>query len=1463
MSSSGRGQWLRLGSRWVLFAFIVAVLLIALPPGSVGRPVSPGAPASVAHTPTVAPSPSVAAAPTVARPQTNVTGGFFSSNTVDSTNNKTNMACWPAYTYYCLEQSVDPTILRLANGQVGIAYQKLTTYNSTYNATTCPWDNTASRIVWRSSSNGGASFGTSHFIPLMNNSSFSGSSSCPYASQMEPSFAVSSTGAVFGTFVVSNDTPTTLLGYFQAPIYYYTTRTHDALAFSMSTNNGTTWTNSTVLVGGGNISRPQIAVYGDSVYIVYENISNGTSTIPSGFYTNYPASVWFIASTDGGATWSTPQILPGENSSQYWTAYGPSIAVNSAGEVAVTYATNRSCVAYCGYTYKNYGEDIVALLSGNNGTSWGGPYTVASMQAESSYYYGYSYYRNYFMEFVWEYAPYTVTAWNPGNGDLYVAWEAGSNLSLGSSYAYENFDNAAIMASASTNGGSGWSTPAAVSAPLTASTTVYYQGYYNPALAYLNGELYLSYSHYLYGTPGSSLCVAGGGSSFVEEFEQYLSTSLNGVGWSAQQQLFQKTGTYGFYADQGWHGSIILSNSSKPMPAFAAMGNYFTYDPSSGKYIAMQETIQVASGYTGATVNVSILENGLPNGTAWQFTFGGEVFANLTASNVTITNVPYGVSESISGPTTGIALAYRTILFGESSVAQETFFANGTVYVNFTTFYGVQFNFEPANGFTWAYLYLTNYTVSPGWYMYFYWENYAYYNGVQVVFEHFQSGSCSMPLYFPAGYQLHFSGVYTYPNAAELYSYPPIQYWNGTGNGSYTGTGSEANITINEPLNQTMWGLSADTYGETFNALGLPSTSNYTFGFDGATYTAAAGTPVVVQNVTTGPHWLSNLSATSSQSGWEYFGRSSAGNPVVVPDQPVVNFTYAYVDVAAPVGTISFRAVNLTQGSVWQFELNGTVYSSSTPWINVTAHPGVYGASAFAATSANGSVGYTPNNLGSTVDVTTGKTYNITFTQAYKLSVITGAGGRVSPGGTSFWLAQGQSTTLTESNFTGYSWGGWSGAGNGSYSGMNQTITVTANSPIVETANFYPLPAARFNLTIVESGIPNGTWWTVDLNGVGYSSNESVLVVPGVYSCAISGGLGRYTVLYPYAYDNSSQTRYLPTPYAPTVCGGTTTVINFQTQYYLTLGSTGSGGVSAAVGSTLLFGSDWVPAQAPVGLTATPSNGYLFLGWNGTGSGSYNGTQSSVTIVPYGPVSELAVFGAPPIPYQPHYTVSFHTTTAFESGTTWSLTINGSAYSSSTPWINVSGLLQKTYPLSFATVVAPSGTTQYAPASAPSSLAVSANSSQSVGFKVSYWVSIASSGPGSVGPLSGWFVAGAHVGLSATPFGSANFVGWQATGAGGYTGPVSDANFTVTGPVSEVGTFVVPAASQPASSSFWQSSTLWIALAAAGLVVGLLVGLVAGRMRKSGPPTMTEAEVPAEAPMAPAEEEQPPAGGGQ
>ena len=48
--------------------------------------------------------------------------------------------------------------------------------------------------------------------------------------------------------------------------------------------------------------------------------------------------------------------------------------------------------------------------------------------------------------------------------------------------------------------------------------------------------------------------------------------------------------------------------------------------------------------------------------------------------------------------------------------------------------------------------------------------------------------------------------------------------------------------------------------------------------------------------------------------------------------------------------------------------------------------------------------------------------------------------------------------------------------------------------------------------------------------------------------------------------------------------------------------------------------------RALVNLSATPSNGYSFSGWSGSGSGSYSGMNNPTSIVVTAPITEVANF---------------------------------------------------------------------------------------------------------------------------------------------------------------------------------------------------------------------------------------------
>ena len=85
---------------------------------------------------------------------------------------------------------------------------------------------------------------------------------------------------------------------------------------------------------------------------------------------------------------------------------------------------------------------------------------------------------------------------------------------------------------------------------------------------------------------------------------------------------------------------------------------------------------------------------------------------------------------------------------------------------------------------------------------------------------------------------------------------------------------------------------------------------------------------------------------------------------------------------------------------------------------------------------------------------------------------------------------------------------------------------------------------------------------------------------------------------------------------APTT--NTTYVANFNTQYFLTMNATPGGSVNPA--------SNWFNIGQVVSISATPSGGSGFVGWNGSGSGSFSGFSNPVNVSMFGPITETANF---------------------------------------------------------------------------------------------------------------------------------------------------------------------------------------------------------------------------------------------
>ncbi|HEY6238891.1 MAG TPA: sialidase family protein, partial [Thermoplasmata archaeon] len=178
----------------------------------------------------------------------------------------------------------------MANGDVGVGYGISTNASST----TCSAyaSSVSERIAFSLSGDGGQTFGGINYL---------GNETCSYLDATEPSFALSSDGTIYGAYVEYNNSGN--------PGDFTDRSTNTALGFTVSTDNGVTFSDPITINSNNNIAKPQVAAFGKTVYVVFENISNGTASITYGLYGYYfanPISESLLYSTDSGATWSGP-----------------------------------------------------------------------------------------------------------------------------------------------------------------------------------------------------------------------------------------------------------------------------------------------------------------------------------------------------------------------------------------------------------------------------------------------------------------------------------------------------------------------------------------------------------------------------------------------------------------------------------------------------------------------------------------------------------------------------------------------------------------------------------------------------------------------------------------------------------------------------------------------------------------------------------------------------------------------------------------------------------------------------------------------------------------------------------------------------------------------------------------------------------------------------------------------------
>lgn len=152
-----------------------------------------------------------------------------------------------------------------------------------------------------------------------------------------------------------------------------------------SNNGGVTWTSAT--------TGPRFAAVGDGtcpsnsyfakINPIWRHMGWGEPAVGPNNVVHYVyaahgqssdnGDIYYVRSTDGGATWSTPLLLNTDTPGiQYHTQWMPNLSVNPSGKVTASWYDRRSVATACnsatdpGCNYERYGRQ-----SADNGVTWG------------------------------------------------------------------------------------------------------------------------------------------------------------------------------------------------------------------------------------------------------------------------------------------------------------------------------------------------------------------------------------------------------------------------------------------------------------------------------------------------------------------------------------------------------------------------------------------------------------------------------------------------------------------------------------------------------------------------------------------------------------------------------------------------------------------------------------------------------------------------------------------------------------------------------------------------------------------------------------------------------------------------------------------------------------------------------------------------------------------------------------
>ena len=321
-----------------------------------------------------------------------------------------------------------------------------------------------------------------------------------------------------------------------------------------------------------------------------------------------------------------------------------------------------------------------------------------------------------------------------------------------------------------------------------------------------------------------------------------------------------------------------------------------------------------------------------------------------------------------------------------------------------------------------------------------------------------------------------------------------------------------------------------------------------------------------------------------------------------------------------------------------------------------------------------------------------------------------------------------------------------------------------------------PSLGPTYEVTFSESGLPSGTSWQATLQGVTRGSTSSTIAF------SEPNGTFSWSILSPLP--GSTGVRYSATQTSGSITlngASANQSVTFDTQFNLTTTSSPSSGGSVSPP----YG--WYTSGTTASLTATANTGYKFVDWEGTGTGSYSGSDNPAAVTLNGPITETAVFKA----VETFYSIVF-TESGLPTETTWQVTLNGISNSSAGSTIGFSEP-NDSYSWTLLTPLSGGSGVQYSGTPSSGTVDVSgANQGVAITFTTQYQLSTSASPSqgGTVSPATEWATSGTQVSVQATPNAGYSFSTWTGSGSSSYSGSKNPVSITMGSPVSEVATFV-------------------------------------------------------------------------